>query len=268
MGEAIEFLSRNSYAVLFAWVLCVQLGLPLPASPVLLGVGALAGQGKISFPGAFLLAAVGAIAADFSWYEFGRRKGASVLSLICRISLEPDSCVRSTEGVYLRYGAPVLLVAKFIPGLSTVAPPMAGIFRLTKWRFLLYTSGAAALWSGAYLGLGYLFSDELERALRYLSSVGWGLAAIVVAAIIGFIVVKWVERRNFLRSLVADRITPEELKTRLDENAPVVIVDLRHALDSLADPRTLPGALRIEPEELEARYKEITSEGEIVLYCT
>lgn len=268
MSDAVEFLSRYSYAVLFLWVLGVQLGVPMPASPVLLGVGALAGQGKISFPAALVLSSLGAIAADVSWYEFGRRKGASVLRLICQISLEPDSCVRSTEGVYLRYGAPVLLVAKFIPGLGTVAPPMAGIFRLAQWRFLLYSCGAAVLWSGTYLGLGFAFSKELERALRYVSNVGASLGLLVVVALVGFVAVKWFERRKFMRSLVADRITPEELKARMDENAPVAIVDLRHALDSLADPRTLPGALRIEPEQLEARHKEIPSEGEIILYCT
>jgi membrane protein DedA with SNARE-associated domain len=268
LSEAAEFLARNSYGFLFIFVLAIQLGLPLPASPVLLGVGALAGQGRLSFATAVVASAVAAVTADSAWYEFGRRKGARVLSLICRISLEPDSCVRSTEGVYLRYGAPVLLVAKFIPGLSTVAPPMAGIFRLPQWRFLLYTSGAAALWSGAYLGLGYMFSNQLERAMQYVSNVGSGLAVIVVAALAGFIAVKWLERRKFLRSLVADRITPEELKARLDENEPVAIVDLRHALDSLADPRTLPNALRIEPEELAARLNEIPKEGEVVLYCT
>jgi len=268
LTDAVEFLSRNSYAVLFLWVLGVQLGVPLPASPVLLGVGALAGQGKLSWPTALIVSAIGAITADFSWFQFGRRKGASVLTLLCRISLEPDSCVRSTESVYHRYGAPVLLVAKFIPGLSTVASPMAGIFGLEQWRFLLLSCGAALLWSAAYLGLGYLFSNQLELALQYISRVGWGLGVVVVLAIVAFVAVKWVERRSFMRSLVADRITPEELKARLDDNASLTIIDLRHALDSLADPRTVPGALRIEPEQLEARYKEISTEGEIILYCT
>ncbi|HEX8926032.1 MAG TPA: VTT domain-containing protein [Terriglobales bacterium] len=250
------------------WVLAVQLGVPLPASPVLLGVGALAGQGKLSLPGAIVISAAAVFAADSAWYEFGRRRGAGVLSVLCRISLEPDSCVRRTEGVYHRYGAPVLLVAKFIPGLATVAPPMAGIFSLARWRFALYTAGAGVLWSGVYLGLGYAFSDQLELAMNYVSSVGWGVAAVVIAGLGAFIATKWIERRNFLRALIADRITPEELKARLDDNSAVAIVDLRHALDSLADPRTLPGALRIDPDELEARYKEIPGEGEVILYCT
>ena len=268
MNEAVDFVSRNGYTVLFLWVLGVQLGLPLPASPLLLGVGALAGQGRLSWPAALVVSGIAVLVADFSWYEFGRRKGASVLSLLCRISLEPDSCVRSTENVYHRYGAPVLLVAKFIPGLNTVAPPMAGIFGLAQWRFLLYSTGAALLWSGTFLGLGYAFSNQLERAMQYVSSVGWWLATAVVAALVAFVVVKWMERRKFMRSLVADRITPDELKARLDDKAQVTVIDLRHALDSLADPRTLPGALRIEPEELEAYHKQIPEKGEIILYCT
>jgi membrane protein DedA with SNARE-associated domain len=268
LSETVEFLSRYGYTVLFLWVLGVQLGLPLPASPVLLGVGALAGQGKLSWPAALVLSAVAVMAADFSWYEFGRRRGATVLTLLCRVSLEPDSCVRRTEGVYHRYGAPVLLVAKFIPGLNTVATPMAGIFGVAQWRFFFYSTGAAVLWSGTYLGLGYIFSNQLELAMRYVSSVGGGLVVIVIAALVAFVAFKWVERRRFMRSLVADRITPEELKARLVGGAPVAIVDLRHALDALADPRTLPGALRIEPEVLEQRYKEIPTEGEIILYCT
>src|SRR3989442_381188 len=122
----VRFLLTHGYALLFACVLAEQVGLPVPAVPILLGVGALAGSGHMSVVVALCVAAAASLPPDLAWYELGRRRGSRVLGVLCRVSLEPDFCVRRTENLFVRYGWRTLLIAKFLPGLSTVAPPLAG----------------------------------------------------------------------------------------------------------------------------------------------
>ncbi len=268
MKEIGEFLTAHGYAVLFVWVLAEQLGLPIPASPLLMAAGALVGQGKLSWTPSLISALIGIVVADNLWFQFGKTHGSKVLKLLCRISLEPDSCVRRTENVFQKYGTGTLLVAKFIPGLNIAAAPVMGISGLKLRRFLIYDTLGGLLWAGAFLGLGYVFSSQLEAAARSAARFGGWLLLALVGALAAFIVLKWRERRQFLKSLVADRINPEELRAKMDAGEPVVVVDLRHALDSLPDPRTIPGALRMRPEELQARSGEIPRDAEIILYCT
>src|SRR2546422_3680747 len=174
MHSAIAFLLKHGSFLVFAWVLAEQLGLPIPSAPLLLAAGALAGSGHLSFGVSLLMALLGALIADFLWYELGRRKGIRILEFLCRISLEPDSCVRRTEGVFAKHGARSLLLAKFLPGLSTVAPPLAGIFHMRSWRFLLFDALGSLLCAGTFLGLGYLFSGQIERVAAHLASRdGW-----------------------------------------------------------------------------------------------
>src|SRR6202795_1674680 len=147
MHQTIEFVLRHGYAILFAWVFAEQIGLPVPAMPMLLAMGALAGSGDFSFPAAMLLAVSACLTGDTIWFWLGRRRGYSILSLLCRISLEPDSCVRRTNDVFARYGSGAVVFAKFIPGLSTVAPPLAGLTHMPIWRFLLADGAGAILWA-------------------------------------------------------------------------------------------------------------------------
>src|SRR3990172_6449002 len=162
MNEVFAFVLRHGYSVLFVWVFAEQLGLPVPAIPILLAAGALAGAGKMSFAVVLGLAVAAALAGDGIWYESGRRRGGQVLNFLCRISLEPDSCVRRTEDIYAKHGVRALVVAKFIPGFSTAAPPLAGAFRMKLTKFLGYDGLGALLWAGTFAGLGYIFSDQLE----------------------------------------------------------------------------------------------------------
>ena len=268
MHEVVDFLLKHGYTLLFGWVLAEQLGLPVPSAPVLLAAGALAGSRQMYFSLALLIGVLAAISSDVIWYEIGKRKGSKVLQLLCRISLEPDSCVRRTEGLYERYGERSLLWAKFVPGLNTAAPPVAGMFGMPLWRFLIFDIMGSILWSGSFLGLGWLFSDQLEDVARYAERFGFWLIVAVVLALAGYIVKKYRERRDFLKSLIKDRITPEELKAMLDRREPLTIIDLRHSLDALPDPRTVPGALRMTPEELKARQAEIPRDRGVILYCT
>jgi len=268
LNDVLAFLLKHRYAVLFAVVLVEQLGLPVPAVPFLLAAGALAGLGKLDLGPALALSILASLLSDLAWYEAGRRRGGSILNLLCRISLEPDSCVRRTENVFARHGARTLLIAKFVPGLNTVAPPLAGIVGMRRPRFALYSAGGALLWAGTCLLLGYALRAQLDVVGRRAAALGGWLAALLGAAFLGWLSWKWHDRRSFLRKLEVARIAPAELLRRLEAGEDIVIVDLRGSLDFAADPRTIPGALRLASEDLEARHEEIPRDREVVLYCT
>jgi membrane protein DedA with SNARE-associated domain len=268
MGEVVDFIVRHGEAFVFLYVLADQLGVPVPAVPALLAMGALAAVGKISFPLALLLSVVASVGADLVWYTLGRTRGGGVLRLVCKVSLEPDSCVRRTENVFLRYGISALIFAKFVPGLSTVAPPLAGIVGVSLPRFVAYSSLAALLWAGAWGGLGYVAGDALERVVSQSGRLGTVLAVLVAAVVVGYVVVKWLQRRRFLRNLRIARISPDELKTALDAAAPPLLIDLRSALEVDTTPYVIPGALRIAAEELEARHREIPRDRDVIVYCS
>jgi membrane protein DedA with SNARE-associated domain len=261
-------LLRHPYLVLFAVVFLEQLGLPIPAIPFLLGAGALAGMGKLHPAVAVGLAMLGCLLADSAWYEAGRRRGATVLKLLCRISLEPDSCVRRTEDVFSRQGERTLLFAKFLPGLNTVAPPMAGMIGMRPLQFLFWDMAGSLLWAGSFILLGFVFADEIEAVAAHAGTLGGGLVAVLIALFAAWLLWKYVQRQRFIRSLRVARISPDELKRRLDAGEAIVVVDLRGPLDLAMEPRRLPGALRFAAEELEARHLEIPRDREVVLYCT
>jgi len=268
MHRTFEFLLHHGYVVLLGWVFAEQIGLPLPSMPLLLAAGALAGTGNLSFFASLFYVILGAVAADFLWYQLGRRKGIRILQLLCKISLEPDSCVRRTEGLFSKQGARSLLLAKFIPGLGTVAPPLAGIFHMRTRRFLLFDAAGSLLWAGSFLGLGYVFSGQIERVAEYLASFGGWLLVILLGALGGYIGYKFVARQRFLRDLRISRITVEELKEKVDSGEDVVIVDLRHSVDFEADPETIPGAFRMDSKDLEAQNDRLPRDRDIILYCT
>src|SRR5579862_4744552 len=146
MSDTLQFVLQYGYALLFGWVLIEQGGLPIPATPLLLAAGALAGRGHMSFPLVILVTTAGCFGADLFWYSFGKRRGAVVLNLLCRIALEPDSCVRRTETRFSKLGARTLLICKFVPGLNTAAPALAGMVRVPYSRFLLFDLIGAVLW--------------------------------------------------------------------------------------------------------------------------
>ncbi len=268
MDEIVDFIVRHGEAFVFLYVLADQLGVPVPAVPALLAMGALAAVGKLNFALALLLSVVASLIADTVWYALGRTRGGSVLRLVCKVSLEPDSCVRRTENVFLRYGVRALIFAKFVPGLSTVAPPLAGIVGVTFPRFAAYSSLAALLWAAAWGGLGYVAGDALERVANQSGRLGGALVALVVAAVVGYVVVKWLQRRRFLRSLRMARISPGELKAALNAATPPLVIDLRSALDMAAAPYVISGAQRIAAEDLERRHAEIPRDREVIVYCS
>ena len=268
MNRTFSFLLQHPYSVLFGTVFAEQLGLPLPAVPFLLGAGALVGTNQLNPLWALLLPVAASLIADLVWFEAGRRRGAAVLKLLCRISLEPDSCVRRTENVFATQGARTLLLAKFVPGLNTVAPPMAGMIGMRRSRFLLWDAAGALLWTASYLLVGRLFASQIETIAERAAALGGVLVATLLGLFSLWLAWKYAQRQRFIRNLRVDRITPDELKHRLDAGEEVVVVDLRGSLDFELDPQRLPGALRLSAEQLENGPLEIAPRSEVVLYCT
>lgn len=268
MTEALAFLEQHGVLVLFLVTLVDQLGLPFPSGPLLIAAGALVSLGRMDPAAALVAALAPTLLADWIWFELGRRKGTAVLKFLCRVSLEPDSCVRNTENVFARHGAASLLVARFVPGLGTVAPPLAGIFGMRPGRFLMFDAAGTLVWILVYGGLGYAFGHRLEDVGEWLATLGSGAFALLGGALALYLGVKAWQRQRFLRQLRIDRISPEELHRLMESGEDVVVVDLRHRYDFEATPEGIPGALFMPAEELESRAAEIPRDREVVLYCT
>ena len=265
MHQSMEFLLRHGYPLLFAMVLAEQLGAPIPSAPVLLAMGALIGTEKYSWAGALALSVAACLAADGAWYGIGRKRGSPVLKWLCRISLEPDSCVSSTRYWFKRLGGWALVIAKFVPGLSTVAPPMAGLSRMPWWKFIGADGLGGFLWAGAFLLLGHVFRAQLEDVAAYAGRLGGWLIVVLGAALVVWIGWKYYQRRKFIRSLRVARIEPEDLKQRLQD---VFILDLRTAEEFASEGAKIPGAIWFDRKELEERHLEIPRDRDVILYCT
>ncbi len=268
MALPTHILLTYGYLLLFAWVLVEQFGIPLPATPVLVAAGALSAEGQISFWVALLVGLVASLVADSAWFLMGRRYGHHVLRLLCKLSMEPTICVRRTQDSFSRRREVTLMIAKFVPGLATLAPPVAGENGMSFGRFLFFDGIGAALWLCAIMLVGRLFGDLLKRDPSLLNWVGRFSGALLLLAILGFFLGRVLRRRRVLRQLVASRLEPEELKKQLDAGVHVYIVDLRHPLELLPDPFMLPGAVHFSPDALTARQNEIPRDRDVVLYCT
>jgi membrane protein DedA with SNARE-associated domain/rhodanese-related sulfurtransferase len=261
-------LQMYGYLLLFAWVLIEQFGIPLPATPVLLAAGALSAEGQISFSMALAVGIVASLLADSTWFIVGRKYGHHVLRILCKLSLEPTTCVRRTQDSFGRRRAATLMIAKFVPGLATLAPPVAGENGMGFGTFLFFDGIGSALWVGALLALGRFFGDLLKHNVPVLDWVGRFSGLLLFLGIVGFFVARLVRRRAILKDLAAARLEPEQLKRQLEEGEQVFIVDLRHPLELLPDPYTLPGALHFSPDSLKARHLEIPRDRDVVLFCT
>ena len=268
MNETIQFLIRHGYSVLFLWVFFEQLGLPIPAAPLLIAAGALAGIGQLNLAHVLGVAFAASLLSDHFWYQMGYHRGRKVLSLLCRISLDPDSCVRKTREIFTRHGARSLLVAKFVPGMTAVAPPLAGIFHMRRLHFLLFDGLGAFFWIGIFTMVGYLFSHQIEHLVIKTNGVGPWMGLVVPGCLAGYIAWKYIQRKRFLHHLAIARITPEEVKQRLDAGEALLILDMRGGLEFEAEPYTIPGAFHLPIEELDKKHHEIPRDRDIVLYCT
>jgi len=268
MSDLLQFVLNYGYFVIFGITFAEQIGLPLPALPLLIGMGALSRSGDFSFALVVATATIASLAADFIWYRLGRLHGRSVLRLICRISLEPDYCVRRTEDAFERLGLWALLPAKFIPGFNAATVPLAGMMKTPPLRFLAFDIVGVTLWTGTYTSVGYVFSHEVQQIIMYLSRLGTSLVIFIALALTVYVAYKLDQRRRFSKALSIKRMTPEELKAKIDANENILIVDTRNRLDRNTDPVRIPGAFHILPEHVEFQRQDIDFNREIVIYCT
>jgi membrane protein DedA with SNARE-associated domain/rhodanese-related sulfurtransferase len=263
---------KHGYSVLFAAVFARQIGLPVPGLLFLVAGGALAGDRKLSFVAALGLAVTACVLADWPWYEAGRRWGDRVLHFIHGLAPDPDAAERRSRKNFARHGPQLLMLAKFVPGLDAVTPPLAGTSGTSRLRFLAFDTVGAVLYSAACAGLGYVFSHDWDRAAAYAGKVGTLVAILAFAGLLIYAAPKLVRMHRVIRQIRLGRITPEELKQKLDTGDQVFIVDLRRGGCHGRDRQSIPGAVRINPRGLErytARDKsaQIPQDREVVLYC-
>ena len=266
MQTLMLLIAQYGLLAVFLSVLVEQLGAPIPAYPILLLAGAMAARGEYSVAALLLLAVLACLIADGAWYLAGRRHGRSVLGLLCRISLSPDACVRQTEAIFVRWGAPSLTVAKFVPGFASVATAMAGAMRIRRAQFLLFDAIGATLWAGLALALGWVFSDAIEEVLLTLVELGkWGLGILGVLLSL-WLGSKWLQRQRFQRELRMERVSVQALASLMDGEPRPIVVDVRSAA-SRAD-GAIPGALAMEGDvELPVALHASARDTIVVTYC-
>jgi membrane protein DedA with SNARE-associated domain/rhodanese-related sulfurtransferase len=273
MPIALVFFVHYAYLIIFLWVLVEQIGIPIPSIPVLLTAGTLSATHKVSHPYVVLAVLAACLISDTVWFSLGRRYGNSVLKLLCRLSFEASTCVSKTEGYFTRRGPVTLLFAKFVPGLSTVAAPIAGQTGMPYGRFLMWDLAGSFIWGETFILAGRFFGDLAKKSAPFFQWLGHFAFIIFILMVLGFLAHRILKQRKFLQQVRELRLEPSELKAMLDTaetagTTPPFIVDLRHPLDYLPDPRVLPGALRIGPNELKLHNEIIPRDRDVILYCT
>ena len=264
----LEVMRAHGPVVVFACALASQAGLPIPAGPAMVVGGALAAAGEMRPEVVWLSAVAAALIADHGWFIAGRLQGRRLLGLLCRISLSPDTCVRNADSLLARVGGPVLVVAKLVPGVAAVTIPTAAASGLRYSRFLLYDGAGAALWAGLWVGLGVIFSREVDRVLDTLAASGGRVPWIILAALAAWIAAKWWERVRLQRLYRGARIDAEEVATRIAAGEPLIILDARSDLAWESDARRLPNGHRLEALELAVKRAEPFRGRTIVTFCT
>jgi membrane protein DedA with SNARE-associated domain/rhodanese-related sulfurtransferase len=267
MSQLAHLIQIYGLLIVFGTVLLEQVGLPIPAFPVLIAAGALAVDGQANWALCLAASVLACLASDYFWFRAGRYYGKRILRLLCRISLSPDSCVSQTEDNFNRYGPKSLVVAKFIPGFNTIAPPLAGAMGTRTPRFLWLSIAGGLLWSGVGIGAGALFHDSVDRVLAAFEDLGTAAleGALVLLAL--FVLYKYIERRRFLNGLAVPRIGMDELKALIDGGHDPVIVDARGVTARQLE-AAIPGALMVGDGEPAALMATLDKDRHIVVYCS
>ena len=268
MNASIDFLRMYGPTLVFTSVLLEQAGIPVPCTPWLIASGALArlGQGTVALP--ILLGTVAASLGHIVWFAAGRRWGSRVLRVLCRVSLEPEICVQRTENAFTRYGPRALVIAPFIPGLTTLAPPLAGESGMPFRRFVVLDGLGDLLWASAFVGLGWLAGEPFFRAVEVVMVYAGSAVGFFAAALALFLAYKFFQRLRFRAELRVARLSARDLKRRMDEGENLMLVDLRLRREVEEAGFTLPGALQISPDELDRRNAEIPRGRDVVLFCS
>jgi membrane protein DedA with SNARE-associated domain/rhodanese-related sulfurtransferase len=265
MDAALQQLLHYGAWIVGGNVLLQQIGLPIPAVPTMMVAGALAAAGRLNGPGAFVLSMLASLVADLAWFWAGRRFGYPVLRLLCRVSLSPDACVRQTEGIFERWGFFSVVLSKFVPGFSTVAPPIAGALHMPIAAFTVASLASAALWVGAAMGTGYLFAAQIEQLLAWMSGHVIYAVATVAVVIALYIAVKGWQRWRLARHVDAAAIGIDELRRLLDVESRPFLVDVGTRLAQQSRPH-IPGAALLDLDAI-ARADDFPVDRDTVLYC-
>lgn len=265
--EIIALIAQYGVLLVFLNVLVTQLGAPVPAVPTLVVAGALAAGGQVPVVGVLLVTVVACLLSDTLWYAAGRRYGAGVMRLLCRISLSPDSCVQRSELQFQRWRGQVLLIAKFVPGLATVAPPLVGAMGLPLSRFAFFDGLGSLLWAAVAVGLGYAFAAQIDDLLAAIADAGTLALEVLLGLLALYVVARWWQRRHLLRTLRMARITVEELERALKSEPAPVVLDARAEGSRLLDARVLPGALLLDDRGINRSVHDIPFDRELVVYC-
>jgi membrane protein DedA with SNARE-associated domain/rhodanese-related sulfurtransferase len=266
--EIVSLIAQYGPLLVALNVLIDQIGLPVPAMPTLVVAGAMAATGSLSIAPLYVWSVIACVAPDCVWFLVGEMYGIRVLKTLCRISLEPDSCVSQTQSRFERWGINSLVVAKFVPGLAIIAPPLAGAMGVGWPRFLALSTLGALLWVGVGLGAGALFRSQIELVLARLDRVD-DLAVLTIPALLaGYVIYKWWERRRFYDTLRMARITVSDLYELIQAGAQPAIVDVRSSTARALEPRWIPGAIHVPLEAVGQHVAHLPKDREIILYCT
>lgn len=268
LSAALTLLATHGYVIIFWWMFADQAALPIPAIPLLVASGALAATGDLELVSVIVAAGTATLLADTLWYALGRFGGARAIGLVCRLSLEPDSCVSATRKAFSAFGPVTLVIAKFLPGVQTLAPASTGFIRAPLWGFLILDTIGTALFILPFILGGYYFQAQIAEVLNALREVSGGLTFGVLAILAIYGAVKIAQWVLFLREHRLSRVSPEELMQRLESGEDTTVIDLRQKMDYELEPRGIPGALRIPMNEIGKRRDEIPARHDVILVCT
>ena len=262
------YLDHITYPVIFVAVLARQLSLPVPAILFLMTGGALAGSGRLSFAGILVMAVLGCVLADLAWYEAGRIGGKRVIRLLCSLARDPSYCIRSGRAAFEKRGLQLLLIAKFIPGLDGIAPPLAGMLGASRGRFILYDAGGSVAWATAYIGGGWLFAEKMNAVTKYISVYADAVILILGVPVLLLFIWKVVLLIRMSRLLRPMHITPEQLNEWRSGGKKVGVIDLLRFEEDPTEVAGIPGAVRLEPAEIRRKKQiQVPDDVNVVIYC-
>ena len=267
MHQIATLIAQYGLVVVFLVMLLDQAGFPIPAFPAFMVAAALGAGGRYGLEGIVIAGIAGSLIADIAWFLASRRYGRKLLALLCRISLSPNSCVRQTENMYVRVGTPLLLFAKFVPGLGIVSVSLAAITGVNAFVFFVLDTMGAAFFVAAAVLLGVLFKKVIFAVITRLAELGALGLALAIAAIVAYVFVRWWQRQLFIRQLRMDRISVEELTDLIDRGEAPVILDVRPDLVRYEE-GIIPGAVFAHPLDAQNTLSEFPKDIEVVVYCS
>jgi len=267
MNTLIELVQAYGLWIIFLITLFQSIGLPLPAFAIIIFTAAITPTTAIDITSLLMTATFGSLIGDIILYQAGKRLGTSILGKLCRISLSPDSCIRSSGDIFNRYGPPALTVLKFVPGLSTLAPVVAGVYAMPIFSFIAFSMIAAAFYSIAAVSLGVLFQDEISSLIATLTQFGKLSIVIIIISFGIYLFAKWLQRYRLIRQFKTDKVTVNDLLELIQERTGPIIFDARPADQRLRN-GFIPGSIHISDTNLIEIANLYSAHDEIIIYCS